>query len=403
MPRYQCKLGRSDGNIEEKTFESIDADTLRMSLEDKGYAVLNLRERKGLSLDVGSLLQRKALSSKEFLIFNQEFLTLIKAGMPILNALDLISHRVRNPQFKSVLLQMKQEIKAGLALSDAAGRHPSVFTDLYVATLRSGEKSGSLVVVLGRYVRYYKKMMAVRGKVISALTYPAFLLLILGALLAFLLLYIVPTFSSIYADFKGSIPAPTRILMELTTIGKDYFLLFLMAAIAGSVSAVMWYKTENGRLLFDAVKVKAPFVGKVMELYAISQFARTLGSLLSGGVPPVNALEMAAVSLPNKAMSRHFKGAVSRVKEGITMSVALEQTGVVPEMTVRMIEVGESSGSLEEMLGDIADFYEDEIETRLTTITSLVEPVLLLVMGLIIGGIVIVMYLPIFNLAGTVQ
>lgn len=403
MPRYFCKLGRPDGRIEEKVLEAIDAHSLKMSLEDKGYLVLHFREARKIPLRLDYALFKKGVSSKEFLVYNQEFITLVKAGMPILNAIDLVSRRVDNKHFKSVLEEMKKEIKAGLALSDAAARHPSVFSDLYVATLRSGEKSGDLVVVLGRYVRYLKRIMALRNKVLSAMTYPVFLLLILGGLLSFLLLYIVPTFSGIYADFRGDLPLATRVLISVTQTARDFTPLLFLGVVIVAGLAIAWYRTENGRLVFDAVKLRMPFVGPVMKLYAVSQFTRTLGSLLGGGVPPVSAFEMASVAIPNRALSARLADAVSRVKEGGSISQAMDRTGVIPEMTVRMVEVGESSGALEDMLGEISDFYEDEIETRLSTITSLVEPVLLLFMGIIIGGIVVVMYLPIFSLAGAVH
>ncbi|MDH4098976.1 MAG: type II secretion system F family protein [Nitrospirota bacterium] len=403
MPRYFCKLGRPDGRIEEQVIEAIDADSLRMSLEDKGFLVLSFREKGGLPLHLDELLLKKGVSSKEFLVYNQEFITLVRAGMPIVNALDVVSRRVANKHFKAVLDEMKKEIRAGLALSDAASRHPSIFPDLYVATVRSGEKSGDLVVVLGRYVRYLKRLIALRRKVLSAMTYPVFLLLILGALLAFLLLYLVPTFSGIYADFKGDLPLATKILITTTQAGKAFALPIILALISLVVAAVLWYRTDKGRLFFDSAKLRVPFLGSVLELYAVSQFTRTLGSLLGGGVPPVGALDMASASIPNRALSAKLIEAVSRVREGGSISAALEKTGVVPEMTVRMIEVGESSGALEDMLGEISDFYEDEIETKLSTLTSLIEPVLLLFMGIVIGGIVVVMYLPIFNLAGTVR
>lgn len=403
MPRYYCKLGRPDGRVEEQVFEAIDADSLRMSLEDKGFLVLSFREKGRLPLHLDDLFLKKGVSAKEFLVYNQEFITLVRAGMPIINALDLVSRRAANKHFRAVLDRMKKEIRAGLALSDAASRHPSIFSDLYVATLRSGEKSGDLVVVLGRYIRYLKRLIALRRKVLSAMTYPVFLLLILGALLAFLLLYLVPTFSGIYADFRGDLPFATKVLITMTQGGEAFALPIMLALIASVVMAVLWYRTDKGRLFFDAAKLRVPFLGSVLELYAVSQFARTLGSLLGGGVPPVGALEMASASLPNRALSTKLTEAVSRVREGGSISAALERTGVIPEMTVRMIEVGESSGALEDMLGEISDFYEDEIESKLSTITSLMEPVLLLFMGIIIGGIVVVMYLPIFNLAGSVH
>jgi type IV pilus assembly protein PilC len=401
MPAYYYKVGREDGSILTKEAEADSEEVLRRELEEQGFLVLEVKKQGALGISFGG--KRKKQTGEDFLVFNQEFLVLLRAGLPIVQSLDILLERATHPAFNEALVDVKTEVRGGKALSDAMSRHTGFFPELYCNSLRAGEKTGNLPDVLERYIKYSKKMLAIKRQVITALTYPTFLVGATVLLLIVLLVYVVPTFSQIYSDFKTGLPLPTVMLMNTTTFLKQYFLVF-----AGCVAALVfafraWYKTEGGRKRVDANILRVPLVGSLVVGYQVSSITRTLATILSGGIPIIQALEMVARSITNREISDKLYDVQERVRQGTSLADAIEKTEIMPPMTIRMIEVGEATGALEQMLDDISGFYEDEVNVKVQRLTNLIEPIIMLTMGLVVGSIVIVMYLPIFELAGAVK
>jgi len=396
MPLFTYKVLREDGSTVSDEAVAGDAGELRQILVARGYLVIELRKKRtGLRPEGGS--------AKDFLIFNQEFTTLIKAGLPILQALELLEKRTEKPGFRAVLQGVIHEIKGGAALSDAMAMQPAWFSSLYAATVRAGEQSGALVEVLQRFTLYQKKVLAVRRKVVSALAYPVFLVITLVAVLTLFFLYIIPNFIQMYGDQAGPLPFLTTLLVSFThTLTASAPLLFF-AAIASGIGVSLWKKTENGKRVLDGVKLKVPLVRSLLLQYLLSQLTRTLAAVLRGGIPLVQALDTTAGVVNNAVVARQLRDVRKLVTEGVSLANAFERTRLAPDMTVRMIEVGESSGDLPQMLEDVAEFYDQEVENRLAVLTTMIEPVLMLSMGLIIAAIVVALYLPIFEMGARLK
>jgi type IV pilus assembly protein PilC len=403
MPIFTYKVGREDGSILVKEVEAEDGEMLRHELEESGYLVLQLKRRHAFSFGAGFTGVARKIKSEDFLIFNQELMVLLKAGLPIVQSLDILLERTPNAFFKEALSDVKAEVRGGKALSDAMGKHPRFFPELYTNSLRAGERTGNLPEVLERFIAYLKQMITVKRHIISAVTYPIFLIGFTVILMAVLLTYVVPSFSEIYSDFKAELPLPTVILMNFTRFLRSYVLIFAGALVLAVYGFRVWYRTPKGRRVVDAQLLRAPLLGAVIQGYVISTMTRTLATILAGGIPMLQALEMVAKSVTNREVSQSLEYTQERVREGMSLAGALEETGIMPPMTLRMIEVGEATGALETMLNNISSFYEEEVTVKVQRLTNLIEPVIMLGLGLVVGSIVIIMYLPIFELAGTVK
>jgi type IV pilus assembly protein PilC len=396
MPLFTYKAVREDGVSVKDEAMATDAAVLRQELEARGYLVLSL-EKKSVSL-----LQGRG-SAKDFLLFNQEFATLIKAGLPILHGLEILHKRTEKPVFRSVLDSIIHDIKGGAALSDAMAMHPDFFSSLYTATVRAGEKSGALVDVLRRFIEYQKKMLIIRRKLVTALAYPAFLVIALVAVLLLFFLYIIPNFTQMYSEQSGSLPFLTTLLIAFTSTLTRYFPFFIVGAIGGGVGIYAWQRTEKGRNFLDNLKLKIPLVKTLMLQYILAQITRTLATVLRGGIPLVQAIDTTAGVISNRIIARKLADVRGLVTEGVSLANAFERTRLAPDMTVRMIEVGESSGDLPQMLEDVAEFYDQEVENRLGILTTMIEPVLMICMGMVIAFIVVALYLPIFEMGSRLK
>ena len=403
MSVYLYKAARADGTTFEGAIEGVNEQTVRAQLEGQGWFVFRLRAR-GTWKGVSSLKfpVKRGISRQEFLVFNQELLALVKAGLPILRAWDLLIERTRRPVFLTTLRTIREDIRNGVSLSDALARHPQLFPELYVATIKAGEYSGNLSEVLLRYIAYLKLMIGLKQKITKAMAYPAFLVVTGLGVVGFLLTYVLPTFSTIYGDTKN-LPAPTLALMSAVTILHSHLVLLACVVLGTIVAARLWLRTTAGRELWDRVALKLPVVGDLLVKHHTIQLTRTLATIFAGGVPLLDALRIIAEGESNRFLAAGLKDSIEQVRGGVRLAAALQHSGVLPHMAVEMIAVGEETGSLDTMLRDIAEFHENELDQRLTQITTWIEPALLLIMGVIVGGIVIVMYLPIFEMAGTVQ
>lgn len=400
MPSFYCKIGTSDGRVLEKEFHAASPDLLRESLEEQGFFVFQIRRRlfQPLSPRGGG---GKKLTGRRFLSFNQEFQVLLRSGLPILKVLDTLIERMEAGTALNVLREIREDVRGGSALSDAFGKFPQIFPNLYVASIRAGERTGELPVTLGRFIAYQKRVEAIKAKVRGASFYPILLTGAVVIVLLFLLLYVIPTFTKIYADAKVDLPLITKVLIFAAESLTKGLPLLAAAAVGGGVALKTFLSSERGALLFDRVKLRVPFFTALFTDYALSAFARTLSTTLASGIPVVQAMQMSRGTLNNRILEARLAQAIQKVEEGSGISESLEGAGFFPIIALRMIGVGETTGSLGEMLTDVADYYESEVERRLDRMTTMIEPLMMVGMGLLVGGIVAAMYIPIFQLAGT--
>ena len=403
MAVFAYKVARPDGSTFEGQIEGDEEPLVRAKLESQGYLIFKLQRRGAASKrSIFVVNPIRGLPLGDFLVFNQELLALVKAGLPVLRVWDLLIERARHQGFQQALRAVRQDIRGGASASEAITKHPGYFSELYVATIRAGEQSGNLVEVLQRYIAYLKLMIGLRQKVAKALAYPAFLVLTGVAVVGFLLSYVMPTFISVYADTAKTLPAATQFLIDVVSGAKVYVVPGLALLVGSLIFGRAFYATPNGHLTIDRWLLRAPLLGGIFIKHHTIQLARTLGTILAGGTPLVDAIHIAKSAISNRFITSGLGEAVDEIREGITLAAALDRQKIFPKLAVEMLSVGEETGSLEVMLHDVAEFYEGDLDLRLTQLTTWIEPVLLLIMGVLVGGIVIVMYLPVFQMAGNV-
>lgn len=398
MADFVCKVGTPGGQILVETFSAVSEEALRADLDAKEYLIFSIRRKAlGASLLSPSSFKRKRVGAKEFLVFNQELASLISAGLPIVASLNILLERRKNPAFRAALSDIRDQVKSGAALSDAFASHGDLFPRLYAPALSSGERSGEVASVLKRYVAYTKTMLAMRQKITAALTYPMILICVSVGLVLFLVLYVLPAFEGFFDQLGADMPLLTKIVIGLTGFVSSYILLIVPAVALAVMAFVWWKRTEAGAAWFDRFKMKLPLLGSLSSKWAVSSFCRTLGTLVKGGIPLVTALEISARAIANRVFSSALMDVAKQVREGQPLWLSLERTGTMSDMAVEMIKVGESTGALEEMLANISSFYDDEIEADLARIVSLMEPVLLIFMGLTVATIIMAFYLPLLT------
>ncbi len=393
MAEFLVKLTDERGRMQEQTQAAATAEELRARYTQAGYHVLSVRSKGGLG-GVGS--QRKA-RLETFLIFNQQFLTLIRAGLPILGSLDMLSKSQKNPAFAAQLQNVSERVRQGESIS-AAFEAQGGFPLIYTVTLLAGERSGNLEEVLGRYLAFQRISLTFRKKLQASLIYPALLISLVFGLFVFLITFVVPQFATLYDQVGTKLPALT---LGLLAFGKaaqhDFFYVLPVVLIAGYL-LYRWSKGPKGADVLDAIRIKLPVFGPIWLKYQVALFARTLSTLLTGGLPLVPSLETAARSISSSRISRSVFASVTSVREGKGLSTSLNKTGVFPALSTEMIEVGESTGALPQMLNSVAEFFEEDVQTALTASLALIEPAILIVMGVVVVVILIALYLPIFSL-----
>ncbi|MEZ5285479.1 MAG: type II secretion system F family protein [Vicinamibacterales bacterium] len=331
-------------------------------------------------------------------MFNQELATLLKAGMPLVQSLDILRVRLTNPVFKAVLDDVHEKVRAGTALSDAFMAHGELFPSVYTASLMAGERSGNLDAVLRRYVSYSKVIDAVRSKTISALIYPVILIMLALVLVGIIVIKVVPTFSDFYLSFGAQLPVSTRIIVAVSDVVRSQLWLILLALGGGGLLFYSWIRQPGQKARFDRFVLRLPGIGTSMHKFATSQLSRTLATLLGGGIPLVNALDIASRSTGNRYIGSELALVAQKVREGQGFATTLLERQTVPDVAIKMIEVGESTGALQEMLNSLADFYDEEIQTEVGRFVTLIEPALLVIMGVVIAAIVLALYMPLFQL-----
>ncbi len=402
MPSFSCKIGTADGRIVERNFDSSSRELLRQNLEEQGFFIFNIRRRLFSNL-FGAGPQRGRMAGARFLSFNQELLVLIRSGLPILQVIETLIEQMEASGLREILREIREEIKAGSVLSEAFEKYPQFFPHLYVASIRAGEKTGDLPVTIGRFIDYQKRVEAIRSRMKSASFYPILLTSLASCVLFFMLFFVVPSFTQIFADANLELPLLTRMLIGVTDGLTNYLPVIIAVVVPGVVFFRRFLRSARGRIFFDCVLLRLPFFGPLLRDYAISSFTRTLGTTLASGTPLVPAMTMSRGTLNNRCLEEEMAAAVQRVEEGTSLSESLVRAGFFPPIALRMIGVGETTGALTEMLGDVADYYESEVEQRLIKLTTMVEPILMVVMGLMIGLIVVAMYIPIFQMGQAIH
>jgi type IV pilus assembly protein PilC len=401
--QFQVRVGTPEGRVLEQTFVASDEPALMTELGKLGYHVFEVR-RRGVprKLGFGGLVgrRRKAIPMDEFMVWNRELAALLKAGLPLLQALDLMLERMANLHFKAVLTDIRDRVKSGQDLSEAFAEHGELFPRLFPSTLKAGEKSGELEQVIRRFIRYLKLVMDARRRVISALIYPVVLICLSIAMISVMMVYVVPKITLFFENLEVKLPLMTRLLIAVSSFAHNNVLWLVLGAIAATAAFRAWSRTDGGRLALDRAKLKVPFLGAVLHRFAITEFCRSLATLLAGGIPLVPALEIATDAVGNLVVRRAIEPQIQLVREGKPFHEALERSGVFIEMSIDMIKVGEATGSLDEMLTSVADFLDEQIETRMGRILSLIEPLMLVFMGIIVAAILVAIYLPLVSALG---
>jgi len=400
---FRCRLGTPGGDIVEGVYAAESEARLRHELEEKGLYVLAIQRAGHMAFGSMKMPRRARISTREFLVFNQELATLLKAGMPLVQSLDILRQRVANPLLKAVLDDVYERVRGGNSLSEAFEAHGTLFPGVYTASLLAGEKSGSLEQVIRRYVAYVKVVSGVKRKTISALIYPLILLVLSCIVVGIIVLQVVPEFAAFYSQFGEELPLSTRIIVAFSAFAGTYFFLVLMGVVAVAVAFWTWLKRPDNQRRFDRWTLSVPLLGGIAQKFATSQASRTLATLLGGGIPLVNAIDVSARSIANQHMAHELQVAAQQVREGRALASALNASGAFPDVAIKMVEVGESTGALQEMLNSLSDFYDEEIETSLGRFVTLVEPILLVVMGLVIAGLLLALYMPLFNLSSALS
>ena len=403
MSDYVLKYADARGEVHNQVAKGSSEQEIRERFTRQGFLVYSVKAKSGLNL-TGEIrtVGRKKLNLEKFLIFNQQFVTLIRAGLPILKSLDLLAERLTDAKLTPFINAVREDVRKGVLLSDAF-RAQSIFPKIYVTSIMAGEKSGSLVEVLERYISYQKLALAVRKKVLVSLMYPSVLIVLVVLLMVFLVTYVVPSFATLYNSMSAQLPTVTIYLIAIGTTARSYVLLFA-AAVFGSIGTFIWWsRRESAQEKIDREKVRIPLFGGIWVKYQVAQFSRVLGTLLTGGIPLVQGLETAADSLGTPLLRKSLEKAGRMVREGQSLSSSLAATGIFPELSVDMIEVGESTGALPAMLTSVAEFYEEDVNTKMTAALSLIEPAIMIFMGMFVAFVLIALYLPIFSLADTIR
>jgi type IV pilus assembly protein PilC len=397
---YVCKVGTPTGEIVERRFTASDEAALRAELDQRGLYLFQIK--RGLSL--GALqLRRRRIPNALLIVFGQELAALLKAGLPLLQSLDVMLERQRDAQFQRSLQAIREKVKSGTALSEAVRTEGELYPAMFAASLVAGERSGSLETVLRRFVAYMRLNQALRKKAIAASIYPLVLIVVMIIMVAVLMVFVIPRFEEFFSGLDVELPVLTRVLILVARGTVNNLWLIVPALLALPLLLAAFMKREGSGVMVDSVLLRLPYLGRLMRMFATSQLARTLATLLQGGLPLLNAMEVAAASIGNRALAAAVGRASAPIREGRSLTHALETTGMVENLTLEMVKVGEQTGALGDMLNAIAEFYDEEMETRLQTVLSLVEPLMLVCMAVLIATMLLAFYLPLFESISAIQ
>ncbi len=396
MAEFVLKYADTRGQVHQIAAEGRNEAELRDRYTRQGFLVYSVTPK------AGTIGGRKSVNMEKFLILNQQFVTLIRAGLPILKSLDLLAERLTDEKLRGPITAVRDEVKTGSLLSNAF-QAQGIFPPMYITTVMAGERAGSLVEVLDRYITYQKLALSVRKKLITSLIYPALLFTLVLALIIFLITFVVPKFAELYSTLNAELPTATLILVSISTTASSYVLTAFLALLAAAVGVYFWSRTEGAQETIDKITMKMPMFGEIWTKFQVAQLARVLSTLLIGGIPLLQAIQTAGESVGSRLIRKALAQASQMVREGQPLSDSLAKTGIFPPLAVDMMEVGESTGALPTMLGSVAEFYEEDVQTKLQAVLSLIEPVIMIFMGTFVAFVLIALYLPIFSLADSLS
>jgi len=401
MAEFLIKMADERGHVLQQVENGVSAQEIRDRFVQQGFLVYSVKGRAGLLPFGGRGLRKKILKPDQFVIFNQQFLTLIKAGLPILKSLSVLSKRQKNPGFKAMLENIQERVKSGELLSEAFEAQGTV-TKIYTTTLLAGERSGNLEEVLGRYIAFQRISVSFRKKLLASLWYPGLLITALTVMLTFLMTYVVPQFADLYSSLHAELPVITLFMLNIGRGIQHYYYLIIGGLALLVLGTIAWVRSDKGSKALDALRYKLPLFGEIWMKYQIAMFSRTLSTLLMGGLPLVPSLETASQSINSYKISSNVETASRRVREGRALSFSLEETGFFPDLAIEMVEVGESTGALPAMLNSVAEFYEEDVQNSLATAMQMIEPAILIFMGITVAFVLLSLYMPIFSLGAQV-
>ena len=398
MAEFQCKVADSTGRVYSQVEAAESIEEARQKLTDRGLFVYQVRPNSGMLGETFGTRREKTVEGNDFLVFNQQFNTLIKAGIPILRALDLLAERAAAEKLRPILAEVRRLVREGSPLSEAL-ENQGVFPKVYTVSVLAGEKSGNLSGVLDYYVAYQRVTTGLKKKLISTLIYPVILVCASVAIVTYLVGSVIPKFAQLYSDLNINLPTATRILLAVTVTYRPYLLGTVALIVIVSIASYAYSRSDQGGLAMERLRMRLPLIGDTLTKFQFAQFCRTLSTLLTGGTPLVQAMETAGGAIKGRLVSGAIAHGAQLVREGQSLHNGLESTGMVPDLALDMIEVGEASGALAPMLGSVAEFYEDEVNNQLTNLIALVEPAILVFMAVLILFILLALYLPMFSMS----
>lgn len=404
MSLFDYKVKNKQGKMVNGTIESDSLQSVITRLKQSGHIIINVNEKAETGTYIGSFFKgREKVSLKDLTIFSRQFATMITSGLPLVRCLNILQQQTKNKKFKNIISQIQHDIESGQTLSNTLSKYPKIFPNLYISMVRAGEAGGVLDEVLMRLSEHLEKEGALKHKIKSAMAYPTLMFFFSIIIVLVMITFIVPVFVKMFSDVGGDLPAPTKLIIFLSDFVQNYWYLLIISVFAGSRGMKKLIQTKNGRIVYDSLRLKLPLIGSLARKIAVAQFTRTFGTLITSGVPILGALEIVGSTSGNIIITNAVDKIRSGVKEGETIAKPLEKSGVFPPMVIQMIAVGEETGALDSMLQKIADFYDEEVGTSVEALTSLIEPLMIIFMGALVGGILISLYLPMFSLITSIK
>lgn len=396
MPYYLCRLANEDGRIESRSVLAVTAQECRQTFESEGLLVLSVRRDWNKLGNLG--LTRRKIKDRDIILFNQELVAMLKAGYPLLKSLESIAGRIKSDHLREILNEVAGEVRKGKVLSEAFLPYEKIFSPVYTASLMAGEKGGNLPASIGRYIQYTRMVSQTRSRVRSAMTYPTILIVFAFILMGLLMNFVIPKFAEFYSSYQAELPGITRLIMTVATALSRSWYVIAAVAVAAIVALARLRRRPDFRERFDRFKLRLPFGKGIWREAGVSLFSRTLGLLLEAGIPLLGSVGIAIQAIPNAWMVRQLRGVPDHIKNGEGLSDSVAQAGAFPDLALDMVRIGESSANLPGMLGDMADFYDDRVRGKIETLVTLIEPVIIIGMGLVVATMLLSVYVPIFNI-----
>jgi type IV pilus assembly protein PilC len=404
MATFKYTVRDKAGHPVSGTLEGDTKDAVSARLRQMGYVIVTLTENSNLLASLNSLSFGTGVKSKDITIFARQFATMIGAGLSLTKCLTILSQQTESPALRVIIGQLGHDVESGQSLSDAMAKHPKVFPPIFVNMVKSGETGGVLDEVLNRVAEHFERDSMIKGRIKSAMTYPIAMGSLVLIVLIAMLIFVVPTFQTMFSSMGGTLPLPTQILVGISDGARSWPGLVVVLVVAGLVFLFRWWKnTDDGRYLWDAIKLRMPVFGPLIRKMALARFTRTFGTLVSAGVPILAALDIVGTTAGNEVIARAVRKVRSAIKEGETIAKPLAENPVFPAMVVQMISVGEETGALDAMLSKVAEFYDEEVTAGVDSLTSIIEPVMMATLGVVVGGIVIALYMPMFEVVALVK